>query len=173
MANEVKLVTLLKYANEEASRLGKNPLSYRRYMQLTVDGILPKPDKGKIDAIKSLVHWIFYYRELSEKQGSLDFTDSRKRKEAARAEREEIMLRKLKEELVPKNASIGWLVALGSAAKQAFQGLPKRLASTVLLCDDEKEIEVIIRNEIYKIIRELEKPLNVSKSIRRKKKGAK
>jgi len=164
MANEIELERVAKPVFGITSR---------RYRQMATDEIAPAVINGKIDFIAASKALIAYYRKLSEGQGSLNLTDVRTRKEAARAEREEILVKKLKEELVPKNASIGWLVALGSAAKQAFQGLPKRLASTVLLCDDEKEIEVIIRNEIYKIIRELEKPLNVSKSIRRKKKGAK
>jgi hypothetical protein len=164
MANEIELERVAKPVFGITSR---------RYRQMATDEIVPAVVKGKIDFVAASKSLIAYYRKLSEGQGSLNLTDVRTRKEAARAEREEILVKKLKEELVPKNASIGWLVALGSAAKQAFQGLPKRLASTVLLCDDEKEIEVIIRNEIYKIIRELEKPLNVSKSIRRKKKGAK
>jgi hypothetical protein len=161
MANEVNLEKVAKPIFGITSR---------RYRQMASDGIVPLVSQGKIDFVAASKALIEYYRKLSEGQGSLNLVDVRTRKEAARAEREELIVKKLKGELVPKNASISWLIALGSAAKLAFQGLPKRLAPVVRLHDDEKEIEVIIRNEIYKIIRELEKPLNVSKRGSRKKK---
>lgn len=163
MANEVELEKVSKPIFGITSR---------RYRQMASDGIVPLVSQGKIDFIQASKALIEYYRKLAEGQGSLNLTDVRTRKEAARAEREELIVKKLKGELVPKGASINWLIALGSAAKLAFQGLPKRLAPVVRLHDDEKEIEVIIRNEIYKIIRELEKPLNVSKSKRSKKRNS-
>ena len=138
-------------------------ISSRRYRQLASDEIVPAVIHGKIDFIAASKALITYYRNLAAGQGSLNLTDVRIRKEAARAEREELIVKKLKGELVPKSASISWLIALGSAAKLAFQGLPKRLAPVIRLYDDEKEIEVFIRNEIYKIIRELEKPLDAKR----------
>jgi hypothetical protein len=163
-------------ANEVALEKVSKPIfgiTSRRYRQMASDGIVPLVSQGKIDFVQASKTLIEYYRKLAEGQGSLNLTDVRTRKEAARAEREELIVKKLKGELVPKNASISWLIALGSAAKLAFQGLPRRLAPVVILYNDEKEIEVIIRDEIYKIIRELEKPLDVSRPGRRKKRSSK
>jgi hypothetical protein len=162
MKNEVKL--------EEVSKPVFG-ITSRRYRELAHEEIVPPVTKGKIDFVKAAKALIEYYRRLAEGQGSLSLTDVRTRKESARAEREELIVKRLKEELVPKNAAITWLVALGSATKLAFQGLPKRLAPIVRLYDDEKEIEVIIRNEIYKIIRELEKPLDATKPRNTKKRN--
>jgi hypothetical protein len=163
MANEVRLIDLLKHANAEASRMGKRPLSYRRYMQLTVDGILPRPDKGRVDGIKALIHWIFYYRELSEGQGSLNLTDVRTRKEAARAEREELIVKKLKGELVPKNWAMEFLSLQFNIAKSHLWGLPKRMAGELAPIPDQKEIEQLLRREIRQILERLAAPIGGDK----------
>lgn len=92
----------------------------------------------------------------------LSLTEVRRDHELLKAELTGLQLQIKKGELVPKEEQIKWLIALGSAAKLAFQGLPRRLAPIVRFYDDEKKIEVIIRDEIYKIIRELEKPLNAA-----------
>jgi len=100
-------------------------------------------------------------------QGDYDpfsLTGARRDHELLKAELTALQLQIKRGELIPKGEQIKWLIALGSATKLAFQGLPKRLAPIVRLYDDEKKIEVIIRDEIYKIIRELEKPLGATKS---------
>ena len=158
-------------ANEVALEKVAKPIfgiTARRYRQMASDGIVPLVSEGKIDFVAASKALIEYYRKLSEGQGSLNLTDVRTRKELARAEREELIVKKLKGELVPKNASLSWLIALGTAAKLALRGLAKRLAPVVRLHDDEKEIQLIIQNGIDEIIRELEKPLNVSASGRSK-----
>jgi len=90
-------------------------------------------------------------------------TDARRDHELLKMELTELQLKIKRGELVPRGEQIKWLIALGSAAKLAFQGLPRRLAPIVRLYDDEKKIEVIIRDEVYKIIRDLEKPLSAAK----------
>jgi len=91
-------------------------------------------------------------------------TEARRDHELLKIKLTEVQLKIKRGELVPKTEPIKWLVALGSATKLAFQGLPKRLAPIVRLYDDEKKIELIIRREVYRIIRELEKPLHGPKS---------
>jgi len=103
----------------------------------------------------------------TKNQGDYDpfsLTGARRDHELLKAELTALQLQIKRGELIPKGEQIKWLIALGSATKLAFQGLPKRLAPIVRLYDDEKKIEVIIRDEIYKIIRELEKPLGAAKS---------
>ena len=148
-------------------------ISSRRYRQLASDEIVPAVIHGKIDFIAASKALITYYRNLAAGQGSLNLTDVRIRKEAARAEREELIVKKLKGELVPKNASISWLTSLGVATKIAFRGLAKRLAPIVILCKDPREAYQIIQNEIDTIIRALEKALDESKYHRSKKRSNK
>jgi hypothetical protein len=102
----------------------------------------------------------------------LSLTEVRRNHELLKAELTALQLQIKRGELVPKGEQIKWLIALGSAAKLAFQGLPKRLAPIIRLYDDEKKIEVIIRDEIYKIIREMEKPLDATKSRNPKKRNS-
>ncbi len=151
MANEVPLEQVAKTV------FGITP---RRYRQMASEDIVPAPEKGKIDFVRAAKALIDYYRNLAAGQGSLNLTDVRIRKEAARAEREELLVKKLKGELVPKDQSIAWLTSMVSAARLGFQNLPKRLAPVVRLKKDEKDIEVEIRAEVHKILKELAKPLN-------------
>ncbi len=151
MANEVLLEQVAKTV------FGITP---RRYRQMASEEIVPAPSRGKIDFVKAAKALIEYYRQLAAGQGSLNLTDVRIRKEAARAEREELLVKKLKGELVPRGESITWLKSHVTAAKLGFQGLPKRLAPVVRLKGDEKEIEIEIRNEVYKILDELARPLD-------------
>jgi hypothetical protein len=163
MANEVGLRQILKAVNAEAARLNFKAISYRRYMQLAEDGIVPKPENGKVDIIRALIHWMFYYRKLSESQGEAGLMEVRKRKETARAEREEIMVRKLKEELVLKNQAMAWLSLLVGNARAHFLGLSKRLAGQLVVMTDEKEIEYFIRIEVRQILEEFAAVLKKTK----------
>ncbi len=143
-------------------------LSPRRIQMLVREGVIPAPVKREYDLIGCTQGYVRYLRKLCEGQGSLTLTDVRIRKELARAEREEIMVKKLKGELILKGEPIGWLIALGSAAKMGFWNLPKRLAPVLAPLSDEKEIEMIIRNEVREVITTLQ---NAGKEREREVKG--
>ena len=156
MANEIRLDQV---TGGEDSFFG---FSSRRYRQLASEGILPPVVNGKIDFVRAAKDFIHYQGRLLAGQGSLNLTEVRIRKEKARADREELLVKRLKGELVPKDQAINWLTGHVTAAKLGFQSLPKRLAPVVRLKKDEKEIEIEIRNEVYKILKELAKPLNAN-----------
>ncbi len=82
-------------------------------------------------------------------------TDARRNRELIRIQKELIELKKIKEELVPKGEANKMIVALGTATKLAFLNLPRRLAPTLKILTDEREIEVLLRSEIRNIIRTL------------------
>lgn len=145
MANEVPL--------EKVSRPVFG-ITSRRYRQMASDGVVAPVVNGQIDFVAASKGLIEYYRKLSEGQGSLNLTDVRTRKEAARAEREELIVKKLKGELVLKNQAMEWLLLLVENAKAHFWGLPKRLAGPLAVITDEKEIEHLVRGEIRRILEE-------------------
>jgi len=153
-------------ANEVALEKVAKPIfgiTSRRYRQMASDGIVPAVSDGKIDFIAASKALIEYYRKLSEGQGSLNLTDVRTRKEAARAEREELIVKKLKGELVSKNQAMEWLSFLVGNAKSHFWGLAKRLAGPLSVMTDEKETEEAIRKEIRRILEDLGAPLKMKK----------
>ena len=93
---------------------------------------------------------------------NLSLTDVRRNHEMLKAELTALHLQIKRGELIYKGEQIKWLISLGTAAKLAFQNLPKRLAPVLAIITDPKKIELITRTEIYQIIRELEKPLNAA-----------
>ena len=174
-----KLITQAQFAR-------KQKLSRGRISQLVKAGIIILVN-GRVDpaqAEKAIKDKVNRSRQMDlelkpqpEKKSSqtqidsndLSLTEVRRNHELLKAELTALQLQIKRGELVPKNEQIKWLVALGSAAKLGFQGLPRRLAPIIRLYDDEKKIEVIIRDEIYKIIRDMEKPLSAAKPRKSKK----
>lgn len=96
-------------------------------------------------------------------------TDARRDHELRKMEKTELEIRARRGQLVQKDEAVKWVTAIGSAAKLAFLGLPRRLAGILKTMTDEKEIELLLLSEIRNIIRrELEAPLAKSKHARRK-----
>lgn len=154
MANEVELEKVSK------SVFG---ITSRRYRQMATDEIVPVVVKGKIDFVSASKALIAYYRKLAEGQGSLNLTDVRTRKENARAEREELIVKKLKGELVERDQAERWLHGHVEEATSAFGGLPRRISGELAPILDEKEIEFVLRKEVRKILNDLSNPLKKTK----------
>jgi len=148
MANEVELEKVSK------SVFG---ITSRRYRQMATDEIVPTVVKGKIDFIAASRALIAYYRKLAEGQGSLNLTDVRTRKENARAEREELIVKKLKGELVLRNEAIKWVSLLVAECKAALWNIPRRLGPVLAVVNDERECEEILRKEYRKALEDLAK----------------
>src|SRR5512139_3556780 len=125
-----------------------------RYRQLANENVVPPVEKGYI-SYRAAVRALMKYRiRLAEGQGSLSLIDVRTRKEAARAEREEIIVKKRQGELVVKDASVTWLSRIITEAKSAFMNLAKRLAPE-LVGLAEKEIQVKLDRAVKEILWEL------------------
>ena len=159
MANDVRLDQVAKPV------FGITP---RRYRQMASEDIVPAPTKGKIDFVKAARALIEYYRNLAAAQGSLSLTDVRIRKEAARAEREELIVKKLKGELVARDQAMEWLSLLVGSAKAHLWGLPKRLAGPMSICTDAKETEQLMRVEIRRILEDMGRPLKKMQPVGKK-----
>jgi len=143
-------------------------ISDRRYRQLAEEKTVPPVKKGRIPFLEAFRALLVYKSKLAEGQGSLNLTDVRTRKENARAEREELIVKKLKGELVLKDQVEKWLHGHVEEAKTALWGLPRRMGPVFSPISDEKEIEFLLREEIYKILEEMAKPLHEKKQSRRK-----
>ena len=76
--------------------------------------------------------------------------------------------RNCKGELVPKDQAERWLHGHVDTAKTAIWGLPRRMGPVLTAVTDEKEIEFLLRKEIYSILEEMAKPLHEKKQSRRK-----
>ena len=88
-------------------------------------------------------------------------TAARRDHEVLKMQLTETQLKERRGQLVPKGEYIKMIIALGSATKLAFLNLPRRLAGTLKVLDDEKEIEALLRSEIRSIIHNLlEQPLH-------------
>jgi len=62
--------------------------------------------------------------------------------------------------LVRREEPVQWLISQIMMVKHAFMNFPHRMAPTLVLLSDEREIFLILREEIWKILREFAKPLN-------------
>ncbi len=154
MANEVELEKVAKAVFGITSR---------RYRQLANEGIVPPVIKGAIDFVAASKGIIAYYRKLAESQGSLSLTDERTALTAIKKEQEKLKLEEMRQNLVDRGQSIQWVRQLVNEARIAMLSFPRRMAEMLAPLNDAREIEYFLRSEIYKILLELSKPLNVRK----------
>lgn len=91
-------------------------------------------------------------------------TEARRDHELLKMKLSEVKLKQSRGQLVPKGEATKWLIAAISATKLAFLSLPRRLAGILKSLTDEKEIEILIRSEIKKIIHDnLEEALHAKR----------
>ena len=57
--------------------------------------------------------------------------------------------------LILKNEAVKWVSILVAEAKQGFMNLPRRFGPVLAVVNDEKEIEELLRKEIWAILRQL------------------
>ncbi len=143
-------------------------ITSRRYRDLAHDGKVPPVKRGIIDVLKASASLIEYYRKFASSQVSLSLADERTRWTKIRADREEIKKEKDNGNLVSKNDVENWLRAHIEETKMAFLGLPRRMGPVLAPIADEKEIEYLLSEEIYKNLEQMSKPLNAEKQSRRK-----
>ena len=134
-------------------------ISARRVRDLEKRGVFKKEKSGKYNLLKSNHSFIAYLREQIQGAGDISLVDARTRKELARAELSELELKKRKGELIDKNLSEQWLRGHVQLAKDGFLNLPRRLGPVLAPIHDEKEIEEVLRTEIFRILSELAAPL--------------
>jgi len=76
-------------------------------------------------------------------------------RERAKRELDELKVARERGSLILKNEAIKWVSLLVAEAKQGFMNLPRRFGPVLAVVNDEKEIEELLRKEIWAILRQL------------------
>lgn len=152
-----KIVELLKVSRQYFD------LDARRYRQLADEGHVPKPEKGKIDFFAATKALLLYERSLRFSKGGAEQKEAQTRRDVAKAEREELIVKKLKGELVLRNEAVKWVSLLVAECKAALWNIPRRLGPVLALISDERECEQVLRVEHRKALEELAKGMKKKK----------
>ncbi len=91
-----------------------------------------------------------------QQTGLPSLTEVRRDHELKKMEKTEIEIEVRRGLLVPKDEGKKMVIALGSAFNLAFKNLPRRLADTLAIMTDPKEIEIFLRSEIKTIFKIME-----------------
>ena len=112
---------------------------------------MPHSKKG-IPFVEAFQWWrAERFKELDELRAA------RTRREVAKAHIAELDAKEREGSLVPRSRAVSWLCLAVSEAKQAFMNLPRRMGSVIAARTDDKEIELLLRQEIWAILRQLAK----------------
>lgn len=82
-------------------------------------------------------------------------TEARRQTELLKAELLGLKLAVEKGDLVPREAPVAWLCSVVAIAKAHFWGLPNRMAETLAVMSEPKEIVEVLRKEIRRILEDL------------------
>ena len=114
---------------------------------------LPKERRGKFSLLKC-VHW-WRGNILGDIQGETNLAEQKLRFAVARARREELRVLETEGNLIDKDTPLAWLRGHVTEGKEAFWGLPRRMAETFAAETDSKAIEAILQKEIRRILTDL------------------
>ncbi len=131
-------------------------ISTRRYRQLADDGVVPRPVDGFIDFVRAVIGLIKYYRTLAESNGDEEFNNARTRKERAVANIKEHEFDTLKGKYTETAMVINHLRLLFTNFKNSLLAWLKSLPP-LLANKSEKEIQQILKKEIYHLLGDLSK----------------
>ena len=135
-------------------------ISERRVQQLASQGVISKPEGRQYDLIASVRGYVHYLRKQIQGGGEASLVDERASHERLKKELTALKLQREKGELVPRYQAEEWLMTLVGEAKVALLGLPRRLAPSLILLQEEKGVEFQLREEVRRILKELGRPAN-------------
>jgi len=114
---------------------------------------MPKEGRGKFSLLKCVRWW--RGNILGDIQGETNLAEQKLRFAVARARREELRVLEQEGKLIDRDEPLQWLRGHVFEAKEAFLGLPRRMAETLAVENDVKNIEVILREEVRQILTDL------------------
>ena len=117
-----------------------------------------KVGKDSFIGRQAVALWLEKIAAPKTPEGQESEGDARRRYEIARADKEELRVKREAESLVSKDEAIGWLVQILSEAKTAFLGAGRRLAPEAY-GKEPRDIEGIIDDEMKRILRKLARPV--------------
>ena len=109
--------------------------------------------------LKACFDWIRENIFSVDESVSLDISQEKLLRERAKRIQDEIKAQQMSGQVVPRDQAIAWVSKLLTEARLAFLGLPRRLAGSLVILQDEREIESVLRHEITKILWQLSRPL--------------
>ena len=130
-------------------------VSERRVQQLASQGVIPKPEGRQYDLVASVKGYVQYLRKQIQGGGEASLVDERASHERLKKELTALKLQREKGELVPRYQAVEWLETMAGEAKVALLGLPRRLAPSLVLLQEEKGIEFQLREEVRRILKDL------------------
>jgi hypothetical protein len=130
-------------------------IGYRRYQQLADEGIVPKPERGKVDFFEATKALMAYYRKLAEGDGESSLAEERRKKVATERKIKEIELDKMRGNLMPVWEAIDRDKRFVAIINSHLLGLGRGWAGLLAPMNDPKDIEDFIKKEIQKILKEL------------------
>lgn len=114
---------------------------------------MPKEGRGKFPLLKCFRWW--RVNILGDLQGESNLAEQKLRFAVARARREELKVLEQEGKLIDKEIPLHWLRGHVGEAKEAFLGLPRRMAESLAVESDSKVIEAALQKEVWKILTNL------------------
>jgi len=130
-------------------------ITTRRYRQLAKEKKVHAPVKGQIWFIKATKELVKYYQELARAGGSSALMEEKIRIAKASADKIELMVKKMKGELVETKAVIKVWSNLLVNFRQKLLVLPKKLAPILISYTDVNALEARLEQEIHEALNEL------------------
>ena len=119
MANEIDIKTLCDYWENLGLKM-----TWRTYYNLAKDGKVPKPDRGKVNAIKALTMIAIHFQAGEE---SSDLTEERRLKTRVERQIKELEEKKLRGELMERVEVDNELIQRTYVIKSDMLAIEKRL----------------------------------------------
>jgi hypothetical protein len=120
-------------------------VSVRRLNQLYGDGTLP----NSLNPSKVVPAYVRFIRK------SPALAEAQLRRAIAKARLDELRALQEEDKLIAKDVPLKWLHGHVTEAKDAFWGLPRRMAEALAVETDSKIIEVTLQEEIRRILTDL------------------
>jgi len=123
---------------------------------------LPYNKKKKCYPLKNCLHWI-RNNIWSPRDDYGDIRQEKLRRERAKRRQDECKAAEMEKKLIPVEQLEEILSILVVEFSQGIKGLAKRLSPALVLCKDQKEIEMLLRKEHNYYLEQMAKPLHAPK----------
>ena len=144
-------------------------LSERRVQQLSKDGVIPSPEKGKYDLVRSVQGYVKYMQGLiSGRNLTIDSVSEKARLIKNQADRTEIELQVLRSKYIPADqTALAWS-DLVLSFRAHMLAIPAKLALICSRHNSAAKVEHILQEEIHDALSSLSKyvpniPTNIPK----------
>lgn len=131
-------------------------LTPRRIQQLAREEIIPRPEKGKYDLIRTVRGYVKYLQDRAE--GRIEprqLDDERTRLVKAQAERQELEIAALQRSLLPFDEVVAAWEQLVAAFRARCLALPSKLAPRLAVIHERRKVQDALTTEIREALQEL------------------